>query len=110
MADDDFLQMRGELLSLFDPAEEVADTQLFREEPRKFGKPFDRVDDNLIMIIRSCDQVDFHVHKAVLAIGSVAFEDIFTFLPHRNHRPTRMDRGVEYHIVIKCNDAGKLLL
>jgi hypothetical protein len=68
--------MRGELLSLFDPAEEVADARQFREEPRKFGKPFDRVDADLI--IRSCDQVDFHVHKVVLGIASVVFEDMFT--------------------------------
>ena len=30
------------------------------------------------MIIRSCDQVDFHVHKVVLGIASVVFEDMFT--------------------------------
>jgi len=71
-----FLQMRAELLSLFDPAEEVADARPLREEPRKFGKPFDRVDADLI--IRSCDQVDFHVHKVVLGIASVVFEDMFT--------------------------------
>ena len=75
-ADDEFLQMRGELLSLFDPAEEVADARPSREEPRKFGKPFDRLDADLI--IRSCDQVDFHVHKVVLGIASVVFEDMFT--------------------------------
>jgi len=30
------------------------------------------------LIIRSCDKVDFHVHKAVLAIASVVFDDMFT--------------------------------
>lgn len=28
--------------------------------------------------MRSCDQVDFHVHKAILGVASVAFEDMFT--------------------------------
>ncbi len=28
--------------------------------------------------MRSCDRVDFHVHKAILAIASAAFEDMFT--------------------------------
>ena len=77
--------MRGELLSLFDPAEEVADARPLREEPGKFGKPFDRVDADLI--IRSCDQIDFHVHKVVLGIASVVFEDMFTApgpSPHEN--------------------------
>jgi hypothetical protein len=68
--------MRGELLSLFDPAEQVADARPSREEPRKFGKPFDRIEADLI--IRSSDQVDFHVHKVVLGIASVVFEDMFT--------------------------------
>jgi hypothetical protein len=79
--------MRGKLLSLFDPAEEVTDARPFREEPRKFGKPLDRVDDDLVMVIRSCDQVDFHIHKVILAIASVEFEDMFTApepSPHEN--------------------------
>jgi hypothetical protein len=68
--------MHDELLSLFDVAEEVAEPRPSGEEPRDFGKPFDREDADVI--IRSCDQVDFHVHKIVLSIASVVFEDMFT--------------------------------
>ncbi|KAN0130152.1 hypothetical protein V8E53_012097, partial [Lactarius tabidus] len=51
--------------------------------PRNFGAPFDRGDSDVT--IRSCDRVDFLVHKAILGIASPAFEDMFTApgpLPH----------------------------
>jgi hypothetical protein len=59
-----------------DGSEEHHDLQLPSEQPRNFGPPFERRDADLI--IRSCDQVDFHVHKAILGVASVAFEDMFT--------------------------------
>jgi hypothetical protein len=68
--------LHGELLSHFDNSQQVAASQPSDEAPRKFGKPFDRRDADLI--IRSCDDVDFHVHKAVLGTASVVFEDMFT--------------------------------
>ncbi len=46
-------------------------------QPRNFGAPFDRGDSDVTM--RSCDRVDFQVHKAILGIASVAFEDMLTF-------------------------------
>jgi hypothetical protein len=57
-------------------SEEPPNLQLSNEQPRNFGPPFERKDADLI--IRSCDQVDFHVHKAILGVASVAFEDMFT--------------------------------
>ena len=59
-----------------DGSEEPPKLQLSSEQSSNFGPPFDRRDADLI--IRSCDQVDFHVHKAILGIASVAFEDMFT--------------------------------
>jgi BTB/POZ domain len=57
-------------------SEEPPNLQLSSEQPRNFGPPFERRDADLI--IRSCDQVDFHVHKAVLGVASTTFEDMFT--------------------------------
>jgi len=59
-----------------DGSEKLHIFQLSSEQPRNFGPPFERRDADLI--IRSCDQVDFHVHKAILGVASVAFEDMFT--------------------------------
>lgn len=59
-----------------DGSEEPPNHQLSSEQPRNFGPPFERRDADLI--IRSCDQVDFHVHKAILGVASVTFEDMFT--------------------------------
>jgi hypothetical protein len=59
-----------------DGSEEPPNLQLSGVQPRNFGAPFERRDADLI--IRSCDQVDFHVHKAILGVASVAFEDMFT--------------------------------
>jgi len=56
-------------------------------QPRNFGAPFDRGDSDVTL--RSCDCVDFHVHKAVLGIASVTFEDI---LQSQDQHPT--DRGM----------------
>ncbi|KAH9006367.1 hypothetical protein EDB86DRAFT_3035804 [Lactarius hatsudake] len=69
-------QMHDELLSLFDGLGEVIDPLPSGGRPRKFGAPFDRDDSDIT--IRSCDRVDFQVHKAVLGIASAAFEDMFT--------------------------------
>ncbi|KAI9511500.1 hypothetical protein F5148DRAFT_1146821 [Russula earlei] len=63
-----------ELFPLFDGSEEPPRPP--GEQPRNFGTPFNQSDANLI--IRSSDQVDFHVHKAVLGIASVVFDDMFT--------------------------------
>ncbi|KAI0254431.1 hypothetical protein BJV78DRAFT_1184301 [Lactifluus subvellereus] len=72
-----FKKMHGDLLSLFDNSEEAhTDLRPSDDQQRDFGAPFDRKDSDLI--IRSYDKVDFHVHKAVLAIASVVFEDMFT--------------------------------
>ena len=59
-----------------DGSEEPPNLQLSSKQPRDFGPPFKRKDADLI--IRSCDQVDFHVHKTILGIASIAFEDMFT--------------------------------
>jgi BTB/POZ domain len=69
--------MHSKFLSLLDrSAEAHTDPRPLDDPPKDFGPPFDRKDSDLI--IRTCDQVDFHVHKAVLAIASVVFEDMFT--------------------------------
>jgi len=62
-----------ELLPFFEGSKESATPQTFGED---FGAPFNRTDADLI--IRSSDQVDFHVHKSNLSIASVVFEDMFT--------------------------------
>jgi hypothetical protein len=68
--------MQNGLLSLVDGSEKPPNLQPFSEQPRSFRPPFERRDADLI--IRSCDRVDFHVHKAILGVASVAFEDMFT--------------------------------
>jgi len=68
--------VHDKLLSLFDDLGEVIDPQPSGGQPRNSGAPFDRGDSD--MTIRSCDQVDFQVHKAILGIASAAFEDMFT--------------------------------
>ncbi len=61
---------------LFDDLGEAIDPQPSGGQPRDFGAPFDRGDSDVT--IRSCDRVDFQVHKGVLGIASTAFEDMFT--------------------------------
>src|SRR6266702_975506 len=68
--------MHDQLLSLFDGLGKAIDPQPSGGRPRNFGAPFDRGDSDVT--IMSCDQVDFQVHKAILGIASVAFEDMFT--------------------------------
>ncbi|KAH8996738.1 hypothetical protein EDB92DRAFT_1522990 [Lactarius akahatsu] len=69
-------QMHDELLSLFDGLGDATGPQPSCGQPRDFGAPFDRRDSDVT--IRSCDRVDFQVHKAVLGIASAAFQDMFT--------------------------------
>ncbi|KAH9042707.1 hypothetical protein EDB85DRAFT_1088030 [Lactarius pseudohatsudake] len=69
--------MHDELPLLFvGLGEAVGPPQPSGDQPRDFGPPFDRGDSDVT--IRSCDRVDFLVHKAVLGIASAAFEDMFT--------------------------------
>ncbi|KAH8996744.1 hypothetical protein EDB92DRAFT_1522699 [Lactarius akahatsu] len=69
--------MHDELPLLFvGLGEAVGPPQPSGDQPRDFGAPFDRGDSDVT--IRSCDRVDFQVHKAVLGIASAAFEDMFT--------------------------------
>ncbi|KAI9511499.1 hypothetical protein F5148DRAFT_1009531, partial [Russula earlei] len=68
-------QVHLDLLPLFDGSEEHAAASQ-SSQSNNFGTPFDRQDADLI--IRSSDQVDFHVHKVVLGTASVIFEDMFT--------------------------------
>jgi len=68
--------MHEELLSLFDGLGEVIDPLPSDGQPKGVGAPFDRGDSDVT--IRSCDHVDFQVHKAVLGIASAAFEGMFT--------------------------------
>jgi hypothetical protein len=71
------------LLPLLDGLGEAIDPRPSDCLPRNFGAPFDRGDSDVT--IRSCDRVDFLVHKAILGIASPAFEDMFTApgpLPH----------------------------
>ncbi|KAH9072855.1 hypothetical protein EDB83DRAFT_2219828 [Lactarius deliciosus] len=70
------LQIHDELLSLFDGLGEVINPQPSGGQSTNFGAPFDRCDSDVT--IRSCDRVDFQVHKATLGIASAAFEDMFT--------------------------------
>ena len=72
------MQAHRDLLALFDNSDlgEPTAPPSSGEQPRNFGAPFDRRDADLS--IRSSDHVDFHVHKAILGIASVVFEDMFT--------------------------------
>ncbi|KAI9511502.1 hypothetical protein F5148DRAFT_327280 [Russula earlei] len=69
-------EVHRDLMPLFDGSEEPADPPPSGEQPRKFGTPFDRGDADLV--IRTSDQTDFHVHKAVLRTASAVFGDMFT--------------------------------
>ncbi|KAH9965369.1 hypothetical protein BC827DRAFT_1338461 [Russula dissimulans] len=66
-------EVHRELLPLFEGSKQPAASQTFVQN---FGAPFNRSDADLI--IRSSDQVDFHVHQINLAMASVVFEDMFT--------------------------------
>lgn len=81
---------------------EVTDTQPSDSLPRNFGAPFDRGDSDVT--IRSCDRVDFLVHKAILGTASPAFEDMFT-------APATLPRGQE-HVkqTIDLTESSKTLL
>ncbi|KAH9006375.1 hypothetical protein EDB86DRAFT_2873644 [Lactarius hatsudake] len=68
-------QMHDELLLLFNDLGEAIDPLSSGGRPRHFGAPFDRGDSDITL--RSCDRVDFRVHKAVIGIASAVFEDIF---------------------------------
>ena len=77
------LQIYNEFPHLFNGLGETIDPLPSDGLPRNFGAPFDREDSNVTT--RSCDRVDFQVHKAILGIASTAFEDMFTApgpLPH----------------------------
>ncbi|KAI9465922.1 hypothetical protein BJY52DRAFT_1143954 [Lactarius psammicola] len=69
-------QMHDELPSLFNGLGEAIDPQPTGGQPRNLGAPFDRGDSDVTL--RSCDHVDFQVHKTILAIASSVFEDMFT--------------------------------
>ena len=56
--------------------DEVIHPQPSGGQPRYFGAPFDRGDSDIT--IRSCDSVHFQVHKAILGVASIAFDDMFT--------------------------------
>ena len=70
------LQMHDQLLLLFDGLGEDLSPQPSGVQPRNYGPPFDRGDSDIT--ISSCDHVHFQVHKAILGIASVVFEDMFT--------------------------------
>ncbi|KAI9511498.1 hypothetical protein F5148DRAFT_1321161 [Russula earlei] len=85
------------LFPLFDVSEgNSAAPQSSSKQSKKFGAPFDRQDADLI--IRSSDHVDFHVHKGILGIASVVFEDMFNApgpSPGEQGRNTRIINLVE---------------
>ena len=77
------LQIDDEFPLFFDGLGQAIDPQPSDGQLKNFGAPFDRGDSDVT--IRSCDRVDFQVHKAMLGIASIAFEDMFTApgpLPH----------------------------
>ncbi|KAH8996742.1 hypothetical protein EDB92DRAFT_1522677 [Lactarius akahatsu] len=67
--------MHDELLLLFDDLGDAIDPLPSGGRPRNFGAPFDRGDSDITL--RSCDRVDFQVHKGILGIASAAFDDMF---------------------------------
>jgi len=89
-----------ELLPLFEGSKEPAipDTRTSGED---FGSPFNRRDADLI--IRSSDQVDFHVHQSVLGMASVAFEDMFTV-----SGPQPQEQGQNKPVISLAEDSGTL--
>ncbi|KAH9965378.1 hypothetical protein BC827DRAFT_1184231 [Russula dissimulans] len=68
-------EVHRELLPLFEGSKQPA-TPPTSVQNRDFGTPFNARDADLI--IRSSDQVDFHVHQSILGMASVVFEDMFT--------------------------------
>ncbi|KAH9965364.1 hypothetical protein BC827DRAFT_1338455 [Russula dissimulans] len=68
-------KVHRELLPLFEGSETEKPVTP-QTSGRNFGAPFNRSDADLI--IRSSDQVDFHVHQSILGMASVVFEDMFT--------------------------------
>ena len=94
--------MHDKLLSLFDSSAEIyTDPRPSDDQPRNFGAPFDRKDSDLI--IRSCDKVDFRVHKAVLAIASLVFEDMFTA-----PGPSPLEQGESIPVINLTEDSKTL--
>ncbi|KAI0300469.1 hypothetical protein B0F90DRAFT_412836 [Multifurca ochricompacta] len=94
-------QAHEKFLSLFDNPVDVLDPQPPNNQPRNFGAPFDRKDSDVT--IRSCDQVDFHVHKPLLGMASVVFEDMFTA-----PGPSPPDQGRNIPVIALTEDSKTL--
>ena len=90
--------MHSELLPLFEGSKGPATPQTSGEN---FGSPFNRRDADLI--IRSSDQVDFHVHQSNLGMASVAFEDMFTI-----SGPSHREQGQKKPVVNLTEDSKTL--
>jgi hypothetical protein len=67
--------MHDEFLLVFDGLDPQPLAPPSPGQPRNFGAPFDHVDSDIT--IRSCDYIDFQVHKPILRMASVVFEDMF---------------------------------
>lgn len=67
-----------------------------------FGPPFD--DDAADIILRSSDQVDFLVYKAILSVASPVFKDMFS-LP----QPSGTDASQQSHTVIDLPESSGAL-
>jgi len=92
------LQVNCELLPLFEGSTEPAIPQ---PSGGNFGAPFNRKDADLI--IRSSDQVDFHVHKSNLVMASVGFEDRFP-----TPGPSSRDQGPKKPVIDLTEDSKTL--
>jgi len=87
-----------ELLPLFEGSKEPPTPQTPGENS---GAPFNRGDADLI--IRSSDQVDFHVHQCTLGMASVVFEDMFT-VPG----PSPQEQGQNKPVINLVEDSNTL--
>jgi BTB/POZ domain len=67
-----------------------------------FGPPFDDIDADVIL--RSSDQVDFHVYKIILSKASPLFKDMFT-LP----QPSGADTPQTPHVVVNMSESSQTL-
>jgi BTB/POZ domain len=70
--------------------------------PTAFGPPFDDPDADIIL--RSSDQVDFHVYRVILSKASPVFKDMFS-LP----QPGGTDTTLNSHTVIDLPESSRTL-
>ncbi|KAH9911290.1 uncharacterized protein B0H18DRAFT_379396, partial [Fomitopsis serialis] len=79
-----------------------------RSAPQKFQAPYDRVDGDVIL--RSCDDVSYRVHRIILTMASPVFADMFS-LPQSSDivTPSETDQHTVSPPIVDLTEDGKTI-